>query len=237
VNLSFPFELFSSLLFPSFCRLCGQALRATKEKVVCLDCLKTITPAAAPSCPLCGLLPGVEEREICARCRLEAPAFLRHRSFAFYQGPLQEIIQLYKFQELESLSRVLADFLLISLGRDFSSTLEIIVPVPADRRHRRAFAPVKVLARRLARSAGISLQTGNLVKTRSTSPQVGLNSRERRRNLRNAFELRRPDLIADRDILLLDDVWTTGTTIRECAAVLAGAGARVHALTIARTPF
>ncbi len=232
----FPTEILLNLLFPSRCRLCDQPLRLPRERVACRNCLEAVVPAGPASCPICGLLPGSPEREVCGLCRLDPPEFVMHRSFALYEGPLRELIQLYKFHELESLAGILAGYGLQELSNGFPAGLELLLPVPADRSRRRGFAPLTTLARSLARRSGLQLQVGNLVKTRSTRPQVGLDSRERRRNLAGAFSLRRPQLLADRKVLLLDDVWTTGSTMRECARVLHAAGALVYSLTIARTP-
>jgi ComF family protein len=117
-----------------------------------------------------------------------------------------------------------------------------IVPVPLhkSKKAQRGFNQAEMIARaalrELARPKRFELCTGILLRTRDTSSQIGLTSNERRENLRGAFGVNEPTRILNRDILLVDDVYTTGTTASECARVLIRAGAaRVWVATVART--
>jgi ComF family protein len=118
----------------------------------------------------------------------------------------------------------------------------VVVPVPLYPRKRaqRGFNQAEAIAgsalRELKRPKRFELGTSILLRRRDTSSQIGLTRHQRRENLRGAFKVRNPTRIARRDILLIDDVFTTGTTASECARVLLRAGAeRVWVATVART--
>jgi ComF family protein len=112
-----------------------------------------------------------------------------------------------------------------------------MVPVPLHphRLRKRGFNQALVLARILSRTYNIPLDRDNLVRTRWTQSQVGLSERERKDNVRGAFAVLKSARITQRTILLLDDIYTSGSTVDECSKVLINAGARkVDILTLAR---
>jgi ComF family protein len=116
-------------------------------------------------------------------------------------------------------------------------TYQYMVPVPLHPRRlrKRGFNQALVLARILSRTYHIPLDRNNLVRTRWTQSQVGLSERERKDNVRGAFAVLQSARIARRTILLLDDIYTSGSTVDECSKVLINAGARkVDVLTLAR---
>jgi predicted amidophosphoribosyltransferase len=226
-------QLLRSGLFRPRCRLCGSDLVAGDERVVCGDCRGKMRPTLEPLCPVCGtFLP--EATGTCGPCRLRPPPFVRHRSYAAYEGTLREAIILYKFGEIEPLKHLLAELYLEAIERELPGAFDAVVPVPADRRRRRGFQPVRAAGRVLARRLGIPCRSGLLLKRKSTPPQVGLTQARRLANLDGAFALAPGTRAAGLSVLLIDDVTTTGTTIRKCAAVLGKGGARVTALTLAQ---
>jgi ComF family protein len=115
---------------------------------------------------------------------------------------------------------------------------DVIIPVPLHpaRLRTREFNQSLLLADQLSRYLSRPVSAGNLVRIAATDPQTTLTRKARLRNLRNAFNIRRPQDLAEKRILLVDDVFTTGTTLNECAKILRKAGAGpVFALTLART--
>jgi ComF family protein len=221
-------------LFRPRCRICGSDLVAENETVLCGDCLATIAPAGDDRCIVCGRFLSAESA-LCGPCLLAPPPFERHRSFAAYEGTLRQAIILYKFGEVEPLKHPLAELYRQTLARELPGIYAGVVPVPADRRRRHGFQPLRACARVLARRLGIPLADGLLLKRRSTPPQVGLTRAQRLANLDGAFALAPGARVAGLHLLLLDDVTTTGATLRRCAAVLRRGGARVAALTLAQT--
>ncbi len=224
----------SGLFLPS-CRICGLVLVKAEEVIICQECRGKITPSRENHCRSCGqFVPdGVV---VCGSCLLEPPPFERHVSYAAYEDTLREAIILFKYGEVEPLRHLLARLYLEAVEEKLSGfSFDLVAPVPADRGRRRGFLPLQVAGKLLARGLGIPFRPGLLVKKKSTPPQVGLTRAQRQANLDGAFSLGRGERAAGCAVLLIDDVSTTGTTIRKCAAVLRKGGARVTALTLARS--
>jgi ComF family protein len=115
--------------------------------------------------------------------------------------------------------------------------LDMVMPVPLHpaRLRQRGFNQALLLAHQMCEKNDIPLLCDNLYRVRPTRPQVELTGEERLKNVAGAFALRRPDAVKDRSVMIIDDVFTTGATLNECAAVLKEAGAaQVVALTLAR---
>ncbi len=223
-------------LFLPRCRLCEVDLVQPGEKIICSDCRKKIQPCAENRCRTCGkFIPAAIE--LCGACLLQAPPFLRHASYAAYEDALREVIILYKYGEVEPLKHLLAGLCLEMVRREFPGPFTAVVPVPADRRRRHGFMPVRAMARILARELKAEFRPGLLRKVRSTQPQVGLSRARRKTNLDGAFILAEKRKLTGKSILLVDDVITTGTTVKKCASLLNRAGAQVTALTLAQSRF
>jgi len=133
----------------------------------------------------------------------------------------------------------LATFALQALGREESLWwgVDIIIPVPLfpEKQKKRGFNQASVLAKELARQKDIELIEGQLIKVKRTLPQTSLEASDRRKNLKGAFEVVHDQRIKGKTVLLVDDVYTTGSTLQECSLVLMKAGTlEVRALTIAQ---
>ena len=228
------------VLFPSTCQVCGVLLEETGERVVCRECLGKLQGPDSSFCLCCGsFFDGAGEPHLCADCLTSRPPFTRHRSGGKYEGVVKDFILLYKYRGFEVLSRALADFVLRSLGReeDLWSGIEAVIPVPLHRakEKRRGFNQAALLANELARRSDLPLLKGRLVKTRATPAQTSLLAGERETNLGGAFRVRKAAGLKGKVVLLVDDVYTTGSTIRECSLTLKRAGvSEVRAVTIAR---
>ncbi|MBN2344999.1 MAG: ComF family protein [Candidatus Aminicenantes bacterium] len=223
-------------LFQPRCRICGCDLVCDDENVICRDCREKIRPDTENRCGVCGkFIP--EGMETCGSCLLAPPPYERHASYAAYEETLRKVIILYKFGEVEPLKHLLARLFHMAVASRLPGDYDAVVPVPADRRRRRGFQPLRAVGKVLARRLGIPFRPGLLVKRKSTPPQVGLTRARRLANLDGAFALGRGTRAAGLRVLLIDDVTTTGTTLRRCASVLRRAGARVTALTLAQPRF
>jgi len=228
------------LIFPSFCRLCSNPLGRPGEKIVCRECLSRIAPRRGPVCFCCGrFLEGAGEDHLCAKCLDRPPAFSRHRSCGRYDGVLKDLILLFKYGRVPVLSPVLGRFAAESLGAETEvwEGLDYIVPVPLHRKRRRerGFNQSQLLAGDLARIQGLEVLERCLVKVRNAPPQTSLEGSGREGNVRGAYAAKRTRKIAGKRLLIVDDVFTTGSTLRECSRVLMSAGAReVRALTLAQ---
>lgn len=165
--------------------------------------------------------------------------FATARAVGWYRGTLKEVIHLFKYEGKMGLGPRLATLMADHLPERFplSGSWDEILSVPLHKKRLkgREFDQSLILAQGLSRQFGIPFSWGNLVRHRWTDPQVGLNKDERRRNVQGAFALREPDQVAGRQLLLVDDVYTTGATILECCRVLQAAGVgRIDVYTLAR---
>jgi len=192
----------------------------------------------------------IEVETRCLLCQRADPPFERAVAYGSYDGELRDLIHLLKFQQVRPaatvLGRMLAETIAnleqaMPVGTLFSSTITVVpVPLHARKQAQRGFNQAEMIARdvlkELSRPKRFDLCTGILLRRRETGSQIGLTRHQRRENMRGAFAVSDPTRILNCDILLVDDVYTTGTTASECARVLRRAGAaRVWVATVART--
>jgi ComF family protein len=228
-----------NLAFPDNCRLCEQPLTNISRIPVCPACLSFPKPIEAEFfCKACRT-PFVDdypldEHDLCTVCRESLVNFDAAYSFGSYEGPLRKLIHLFKYAKVESLARPLSRFVIQALPLDQNFDLIVAMPMHWRKQWERGFNQAELLARPVARRYGLKL-SNNLRRKRYTTAQAGLSELQRRENLKGSFTVKRPEQIAGRRILLIDDVFTTGATLRAAAATLKAAGAaRVSALTLAR---
>jgi ComF family protein len=170
---------------------------------------------------------------------MKRPAFSVHRSCGAYSGILKDILILFKYRGFCLLAKDLSSFIFSAIGGDESLWwgLEGIVPVPlsAQKEKERGFNQSFLLAKELAAQKGIDLIAGSLIKVKTTPSQTSLEADDRRINLRGAFDVIQRQEIRGKTVLLIDDVYTTGSTLQECSQELLRAGAsEVRALTVAQ---
>ena len=227
-------------LFPSRCKVCGRWLEIPFEKAVCAVCLSSLSPDPGPICPCCGaFFDGGGEPHYCASCLDAPPPFSLHRSLGRYRGVLKELVLLYKFRGYSLLGRVLADKTRTALGGEdalwWGDPLLVPVPLNPVRERERGFNQSLILARELAGRSGLEVGRRVLVRTRDAPPQSTLHAAERARNVRGLFAVGSGPPLRGRAVIVVDDVYTTGATLKECAEVLARAGAaEVRGVTLAR---
>jgi len=228
------------VLFPSFCRLCGRLLERPGERVVCGDCWKKATPHRSSSCPVCGrFFETAADSHACRKCVENAPPYAVHLSCGRYDGTLKDLILLFKYRRFAVLGGGLGRFAFRTLGNDpdLWPGVDAVVPVPIHPRRKRGrgFNQAAVFAAELGRLEGVALLNGALVKVRNVPPQTSLQAGERERNVRGVYSVRKEAAVRGKILVLADDVYTTGSTIKECSRTLLEAGAKeVRALTIAQ---
>ncbi len=177
-------------------------------------------------------------------CMQNEPAFARASAYGSYDGGLRDLVHLLKYDRVrpaaDVLGRMVAE-VVADLGDAFGPEPPVVMAVPlhASKVRQRGFNQSELIARAMLKlhpaALDVKLNTTALVRHRATESQTGLTPPQRRENMRGAFRVERRDQIAGRDILLVDDVFTTGTTASECARVLRRAGAaRVFVATAAR---
>jgi ComF family protein len=161
-------------------------------------------------------------------------------AYGAYDGVLRDLIHLLKYQRVRPVAPLLAKFLIQATSPLALPEGLLVLPVPLfkSKLRDRGFNQAEEIARAFVdrcKGRSIQLETSSLVRTRETASQTGLTRHQRRANMRGAFSVSRPDRIAGRNVLVVDDVMTTGTTASECARVLLRSGAKqVFVATVAR---
>lgn len=221
-----------SIVYPCTCPVCKNPSDAFLYAPICANCWSTIKRYNGPSCKICASPLVSEYSKVCSECLHEAPPFSLVVNYGLYSDALSEAIHLLKFSGLKRIAKPLGR-LLFELP---IPPLDGIVPVPMTVKTLRArgFNQTLLLSRILSRHLRIPLRMDMLHKERETPPQIGLRAKERVSNLKNAFEGRGGgDKLR---LILLDDVMTTGATVRECSKALLKAGAKeVVVVTLARS--
>jgi ComF family protein len=239
-------------LFPADCRLCGAPLIKISRLPVCEECLDGVRPISGGLCSICGeriaspyAVIDSHGAPLCGLCRRLKPAYVKAAAYGSYEGGLRDLIHLLKYEHVRPAANVLGRMLAEVISRlapDFGGQRPLVIPIPLHQRkyHERGFNQAELIAQAALKlkPAGLDLRlpSGVLKRTRATLSQTGLSSHQRRENMRGAFEVEKNSEIAGQQVVLVDDVFTTGTTISECARVLQRAGAtRIWVATVART--
>jgi ComF family protein len=232
------FTAVADFFFPPLCLLCRKFLTAPLETHFCSSCSAALPLIQGPLCPRCGI-PFVSQEgadHFCGGCMENAPAFDAARSIGVYAGALRKAIHLLKYTSRPLLAAPLG-MLLAQQGRQLlDQDHDLIIPVPlhARRVRQRGFNQSLALAREVGKRWGIAVAAEGMERARWTDPQTMLHERQRQRNVRDAF--RCTTIVEMKKILLIDDVYTSGSTANECAKVLKRNGARrITVLTLART--
>jgi ComF family protein len=223
-------------LLPQLCLFCGAAVGEGAAVALCPECEGQIEWVASPLCTCCGRVFASRDGadRVCGDCQAEPPFFARARAAALYDGPVASAITHFKFGRKMAYLPVMQSWLKQPQCLELVEAAELLAPVPLHpkRLKQRGFNQAWLLAQAFPAAP---LARDAVVRLRHTVPQVGLNPKERRDNVKGAFGVPEPARVKGKNLLLIDDLFTTGATVRECARVLRRAGAcRVEVLTVAR---
>jgi ComF family protein len=226
----------AALVFPSRCSCCGASVSGNQKSGWCPSCREEIRWLPPSGCAVCGrpYLQGGGDH-LCERCLREPPFFDRARSLVIYQGSVARAIQRLKYQKDFLLTAALAR--LIEGYPWEKEGFDVLIPVPLHlkRLRERGFNQVVLLSRACRNLPSKKMKPRTLQRIRPTASQVHLTPVERLKNVSGAFQVSRPGEVTGKDIMLIDDVYTTGATVNECARTLKKAGAeRVSVFTLAR---
>lgn len=195
----------------------------------------------APFCKTCGIpfsFGTLGDDMLCAACIESEPVFDTSRSAVVYNESSRKLVLAFKYGDQLHAIHTFVPWMIRS-GQQLIDAADIILPVPLHhkRLRERRFNQSALLAQEIAKRAGKPYIPHILLRTRHTLPQQGLNARDRRENVHGAFTVNSDyaDLLKGKNILLIDDVFTSGATLNECARILKAAkAAQVNVLTIAR---
>ncbi len=219
------------------CPLCKEISEVRKG--LCQHCQDKLAPRTGGYCPRCGKIFGLASYPptVCSDCQTSPPLWGALFFYAVYEEQLRELILSYKFAKGLQHSRLLQELALAAYNKNSEKhDYDLLIPIPLHWKRLlwRGFNQSLELAKFLARKQKIPLSTKALQRVKHTPPQSTLPLQERTKNLCGAFQAN-ADLVHGKKILLIDDVMTTGTTLRECSKVLLQAGAlNINILVLAR---
>lgn len=231
-------EAFWNLFYPKRCPLCEEILESFEE--ICVDCRQKLVYIHEPKCKKCGkafeIQPGKDiYPEYCADCSRIRHSFDVGMAVFQYQEGIRESIYRFKYSNQRTYAAFYAQAMAYRYGRTLRSWgIEIIIPVPVskEKKQSRGYNQAALLAKEL--SERLQIPYGEeLVRVKNTIPQKELSPTERKTNLKNAFKMKQ-NIVKYKKVLLVDDIYTTGSTMDACATVLKQAGAgQVYCICLA----
>ena len=223
-NKSF-LNIFKDIIAPPLCAVCGKI----DAELLCNHCLSRIKEIKDNICSYCGrpLSRSIIDSKRCNFCKKEDFSFYKHRSFAVYSGEIKKIIKKYKYNKIYALKEIITIFLKHTYAKNYRyEKIDYMETVPGEH--------MEILCELLSRLIKIPF-IGNIMRVRKIAKQQNLDFTQRRNNIKGAFKIKNCLLCSGKNILVVDDVWTTGSTIKEVADVLKKAGAdKIYLLTLAR---
>lgn len=233
--LSFVRDIFNGvadLIYPPFCCSCGKG----GDSYLCAKCIEEIRFIDHQHCRTCGT---PTEKTTCPECEGREYAFERAASVGVYEGALTKAIHTFKYDNRIALADRLAELMAMGYANArFPERVDLVIPVPVHRSRlvERGFNQAEELAVRFCRLKRLPYRKDVLIKKKKTPHQVELSQEMRYSNVKNVFAVRNSETVRGKRILLIDDVFTTGSTLSESAQVLMDAGAAgVYVYTLARS--
>lgn len=227
------------LLFPEegICFLCDKYDEDVKRDHICSDCRDKLIFLDENTCPTCGK-PTYEGNTSnrCSYCANKTFYFSKAFSSLEFTGILRKAIYRYKFESKSYMYKSFGELMLYALEKENVGDIDIIVPVPLHRSRKaeRGYNQSELLGKYLSTRLGIPLDSKNLIRIKVTKIQNKLDRFQRQQNVKDAFKVKDNRVFKDRRILLVDDIFTTGSTVNECSRVLMENGAtEVLVITIA----
>ena len=223
----------ADLIFPPTCVACKQP-----GSILCDHCAQRVEPVSHPICPRCGRAHADASHPLCSLCQADPnPVLSLARAAALHSEPLRTMIHHFKYSKQPELAEPLVRYLIAAYAKAEwrqVSSIDLVIPVPmfSERQKERGYNQAELLARHFSHVTHLPFTANALKRTRFTQAQVGLNAKERQRNVEDAF-MAHPN-VKGRTILVIDDVYTTGATLHACAKALVEAGSfQVYALALA----
>lgn len=230
---------FHDIFFPKRCLACDKGLSEGQVVSFCRPCRQNIRLIREPYCTVCGkpFEKSAGKSHLCSYCINHTWHFARARGVLCYQGPIAAAVKLFKYSSkmygLETFTVLIREY---RWDHPIPEP-DLILPVPLHpkRLRQRGFNQALVLSRNFFPEYKKIIDPFVLERHQSTQPQTGLSAAARRRNVRNAFRVKNPGKVHNKKILLVDDVFTTGATVNECARVLKkNKASKIEVFTFAR---
>lgn len=227
-------NIVADILFPRRCPVCDEIV-LPRGSLICPECVKILSFVKGPVCKKCGKEVFSDRLEYCFDCTKHTRSFESGRALINYNDAAKDSMVKIKYKN----KREYIDFYTEAICRRYGKQIarmraDVLVPVPVhpSRMKTRGYNQAELLARGIGRSLGIPVRSDLLRRSRKTAPQKELNPAERLKNLEQAFEAE-GNFVGIETVILIDDIYTTGSTIEACTRALKRAGVKtVYFLTI-----
>lgn len=232
---------FLDVLYPRHCFACDKSLHEETNTYVCESCLEIMEATEAIRCIKCGLKlgPGItSSSKGCHECKNTNLGFEKSLFVSDNIEPVRTLIHQFKYKKHMCLATPLGSLLTNLLYQKTICEIDIVVPVPLHwkKKQERGFNQSELMAKKISKKLSIPISTNNLFRAKNTLSQTLLSRTQRHKNVKGAFKVKNPEMFYQKNILLVDDVLTTGMTASECAKSLENAGTnKVFLIALARS--
>lgn len=219
------------VIYPRHCPVCHDIVKKKNWisfPKICEDCRRELSYVCEPKCKKCGKEAETEETEYCTDCKKHIHNYDTGVAVWNYRGKIKESVYQFKYAN----KREYADFYIEELLKYYREEIlkwhaDAIIPIPLHKikQRKRGFNQAEVLGKKISRELEIPIKTKVLIRNRKTLPQKELSYIERRKNLKNAFKIGK-NSVELKKVILIDDIYTTGSTIDEASKILKAAGVK-----------
>lgn len=231
------FKVFLDVLFPKRCPICEELLQISEEMKICNRCRETLPYIGEPRCIKCSKPVESEIIEYCFDCSKQNHYYQTGWTLWLYNETVKKSIQRFKYFNKRSYGEIFAHELVALYEEEIKQAqIQLVIPVPLYRKKEkyRGYNQSHIVACNVAKLMNITYEANCLIRKVNTKAQKDLTDKQRAENLINAFEVTYNDKIRNKNILIIDDIYTTGSTINSCSKELMLAGAnKVYFLTLA----
>lgn len=217
------------LIYPPRCIFCTTIIPIQQEKGICNKCKKSLPFIEGKACQKCGKpIQDLKGRTICFDCVKTSPIYERGWSVFIYEGMVKETIYRFKYGGHREYAKYLGHLMTKRIKSEELLEVDLIIPIPIhiNRKRKRGYNQAEELAKVVSKELGIPMDTSIITRIKDTKPQSGLSIVQRQNNIKKAFQIKDKINLEQMKILLVDDIYTTGTTINYCSTLLKKRGAK-----------
>ncbi len=225
-----------NIIYPRRCPICGGIVKEYGENA-CIECKKELLYTAEPVCKKCGKQVSAFEEEYCFDCTKKHHVFESGAALYIYNNAIKNAIYGFKYHNKREYAKFFGDEISKHLEDKISEwNIEKVIAVPLHKKKKRirGYNQAELIAKHICRNLDIEYVPNAIERVRFTVPQKELTSIERKKNLEKAFKICKDSvLLINKNVLLIDDIYTTGSTIDECTKVLLSSGvSSVHYISL-----
>ena len=232
-------ELCRSLVYPAniYCICCGIPIEKTELYSLCHACRIQMLEKKMNKCVICGrFFSGKGKDVLCMDCSAKEPSFSKGITCTIYDDQVKKMIYNFKYGGKSYLKEPLGQIMWSQIEQSVGFDVVISVPMHPKKKKARGYNQAELIALEIAALSGKEFCKDCLIRTKNTIPMSGLTIEERTRNIKDVFYVNKPRTVEGKSVVLVDDIYTTGSTTGECGRMLFMAGAKkVYVLTFAAT--